>query len=344
MFLKSMFLLKSKKSPNYQIIYYRDGKRTSRSTGKTKKAEALRFLSEFTESINIKPEKPKLKISNYAKQYIDYMSNTHSPRYVQSISLSFKMLEKHIGDILLENINIPMIEGFISDTCRRSKHAAKVYHKTLKAAFNRAINIWGYIEINPFNKVKAPKIPQSLPIFISGEEFKKLLDNINEKLFEDIFTVAFFTGLRLGELTNLTWESISLQNKKIILRNTDSFTTKSKRERMIPMTKQVQAVFSRMYSGVENEKDYVFTRILNVRLNEDYVSKKFKGVVKISGLNTKIHFHTLRHSFASNLVRKGVPLIFVKELMGHQDISTTQIYSHVRREDLTKSVRLLDDL
>ncbi len=339
-----MFLLKPKRSPNYQIIYYRNGKRTSKSTGKTKKSDALRFLSEFYESINIKPEKPKLKISDYAKQYIEYMSIAHSPRYIQSISLSFKMLEKHIGDILLENIDVLMIEGFISNTYRRSKHAAKMYHKTLKAAFNRAINIWGYIEINPFNKVRAPKIPQSLPVFISGEEFKALLDITNEKLFKDIFTVAFFTGLRLGELTNLTWESISLQNKKIILRNTESFTTKSKRERMIPMTKQVQDIFSRKCGKVENENNYVFTRILNIRLNEDYVSKKFKRVVKIGGLNTKIHFHTLRHSFASNLVRKGVPLIFVKELMGHQDISTTQIYSHVRREDLTMSIKVLDNI
>jgi integrase/recombinase XerD len=64
-------------------------------------------------------------------------------------------------------------------------------------------------------------------------------------------------------------------------------------------------------------------------LNEDYVSKKFKVAVRDSGLNDNIHFHTLRHSFASRLIQKGASVFVVKELLGQEDIKTTQIYSHL---------------
>lgn len=71
----------------------------------------------------------------------------------------------------------------------------------------------------------------------------------------------------------------------------------------------------------------VFFRYEGIKLNEDFVSKQFKKSVRAAGLNDKIHFHTLRHSFASMLVQRGVSLYVVKELLGHEDLSTTQIYS-----------------
>jgi len=78
-------------------------------------------------------------------------------------------------------------------------------------------------------------------------------------------------------------------------------------------------------------------------LNEDYVSKRFKRAVRSTGLNEDIHFHTLRHSFASNLIQKGASIYVVKELLGHESISTTQIYSHLQSENLSQAVSLLDE-
>ena len=88
--------------------------------------------------------------------------------------------------------------------------------------------------------------------------------------------------------------------------------------------------------------DYVFQKFKGVKLNQACVSKDFKKAVKKSNLNERVHFHTLRHSFASNLVQKGASIYVVKELMGHDNISTTQIYSHLRKENLIDAIRLLD--
>ena len=90
-----------------------------------------------------------------------------------------------------------------------------------------------------------------------------------------------------------------------------------------------------------NNNNYIFYRVKGIKLNEDYASKNFKKAVRDSGLNDNIHFHILRHSFASRLIQKGASLFVVKELLGHEDIKATQIYSHLKTENLAEAVNLL---
>lgn len=90
-----------------------------------------------------------------------------------------------------------------------------------------------------------------------------------------------------------------------------------------------------------NNQGYVFTRVQGIKLNENFINKKFKQSIRLVGLSETIHFHTLRHSFASMLVQRSVSLYIVKELLGHQDLATTQIYSHLKKENLSQAVNLL---
>ena len=89
------------------------------------------------------------------------------------------------------------------------------------------------------------------------------------------------------------------------------------------------------------ETNFVFKNVKGFKLNDSFVSKNFKKAVRETDLDEKIHFHTLRHSFASTLVQNGASLYVVKELLGHEDISTTQIYSHLNKESLYQAVQLL---
>ncbi|MFZ1519744.1 MAG: tyrosine-type recombinase/integrase, partial [Ignavibacteriaceae bacterium] len=75
-------------------------------------------------------------------------------------------------------------------------------------------------------------------------------------------------------------------------------------------------------------------------LYQESISKQFKKIIRKANLNEKIHFHTLRHSFASLLVQKGVSLYVVKELLGHEDLATTQIYSHLDNNSIVKAIAL----
>ena len=212
----------------------------------------------------------------------------------------------------------------------------------MKAAFSKSES-WGYIDSNPFRKLKSPKVVKKYPVFISQSEFESILKNTKNDFLKNIFITGFYTGMRLSEILNMRWDWIDLNKRIITIKNSNLFTTKSKKERIIPINKQLYLSLKNCISKVVpiNNCDLVFFKSLGIKLNPNFVSKQFKKAVREADLNDDIHFHTLRHSFASLLVQKGVSLYVVKELLGHEDLSTTQIYSHLDQANLYQAVNLL---
>jgi len=146
--------------------------------------------------------------------------------------------------------------------------------------------------------------------------------------------------MRVGELVNMNWSWIDFNQNLITVKGSIGFTTKSKEERVIPIHQKVKEILVRRYS-TNGKSAFIFYRNSAVKLNEDFVSKQFKKAIRQAGLSEDIHFHTLRHSFASNLVQSGSSLYIVKELLGHQDFSTTQIYSHLEKKGLQRAISIL---
>ena len=339
-----MFLTKDSKSPYYQLVYFVDGKRTKISTKTFDREEAEKFKASFNPKpiTEPKPQKLSIKLSSFASEYKNYVSNTHSEKYLtKAVIPSFVSLQKFLPDIPLENISSRNIDQFISFVASKAKFAASLYHRTLKAAFNKAV-VWNYLEENPFNKIKSPKVPKSFPVFISETELILILNKTEVQLFKDIFTTAFYTGMRLGELLNMKWNWIDFSQGLITIKNSEDFKTKSKHERIIPIHPKVKSILKIHFPiGERQQNDFVFNRLEGIKLNESYISKRFKKAVRSANLNDEIHFHSLRHSFASALVQRGVSLYAVKELLGHENIKTTQIYSHLQKENLSQAVNLL---
>jgi site-specific recombinase XerD len=211
-----------------------------------------------------------------------------------------------------------------------------LYYRTLKAAFTKAI-AWGYISENPFKKIKLPRQIKSNPAFISLEELHRITDVTGVKLLRDIFITAFFTGMRLGEIVSMKWDWIDLNSNVLVIRNDSGFCTKSKKERTIPIHNEVKDILTTYQKNLTSQ--YVFTMKPGIKICPDYISRNFKKSVKMIGLNNNIHFHSLRHSFASRLVQQGVSLYVVKELLGHESLSTAQIYSHLMHENLASAIR-----
>lgn len=336
-----MFLAKRKNG--YFFIEYKDPStnQPKRISTKTKyKSEALNFLRNF--DLSLSNEKVHLKISRFRDEYPQYVSNSRSPKYIKSIKLSFRQLLRYSGNISLQDLDARLLDQFVSQKFSSSPAAALLYFRTLKAALSKAV-AWGYINENPFKKIKPPRLKKSLPVFISKSELELILDHTKTKLFKDLFTTAFYTGMRLGEIVNLVWQCVDFNRRVIVVKNINGFTTKSKKERIIPMNQNLESLmidsYNRANYAINNE--YIFYRIKGIKLNEDYASKKFKIAVRGAGLNDNIHFHTLRHSFASRLIQKGASVFVVKELLGHEDIKTTQVYSHLKTENLAEAVNLL---
>lgn len=348
-----MFLVKNNKSSFYQIVYFVDGKRTTHSTKKTTKEDALKYLQEFkvpfvTNSKTTTPIIPdetsskSLTLSKFKEEYLEYAKPVKSKKYIDSISYSFKYFIDYAGDIELDKIETRTVDKFINATFTRTERGAHLYYRTLKAALNKAVE-WNYISINPFTKVKFPKISKSFPVFISEDELLIILANTQYEHIKDIITVAFYTGLRLGELVNMRWNWLDFLQNQITVKCSDEFQTKSKKERIVPMSVKVRSIlFNRYNLHSHNSDEVVFYSRREKLLYQESISKQFKKIVRKSNLNDKIHFHTLRHSFASLLVQKGVSLYVVKELLGHEDLATTQIYSHISNLSLVRAIDVIN--
>lgn len=339
------YLIKNGKSPYWQVLC-KGNKITTVSTHTTDKKEAEKFLASYIPQQKQKAAtvltKTSISLSKFFEEYKTYVSNTYSVKYLKKAVIpSFVSLQKHLPDIPLENISSRNIDQYISLVFSNSKYAASMYYRTLKAAFNKAV-VWNYIEINPFNKIKTPKTPSSLPVFISEAELIQILDKVENQLHKDIFTTAYFTGMRLNEILNMKWDWIDFNQKLIIIKNSDQFLTKTKQERVIPIHQRIEKILKPRFTfNKEKENQFVFYRVAGIKLNSEFISKQFKKAARQAKLNPKVHFHTLRHSFASALVQRKVDIYTVQKLLGHNKIQTTQIYSHLQKENLSQAVNLL---
>jgi site-specific recombinase XerD len=146
------------------------------------------------------------------------------------------------------------------------------------------------------------------------------------------------------ELLSLRWAQIDFKERVIKLDNQFSIT-KSKRVRVIPLNVPALQIFTNIEinrkSGGE-ANDLIFTRNGQM-FTQNFIGSKFKEYVIIAGLNSKLHWHSLRHTCASWLIQKGVPIFSVQQILGHADVKTTAIYAHIRNEDLSEALNRLSN-
>jgi site-specific recombinase XerD len=279
-------------------------------------------------------------LPKYEEEYLKLVSLSKSKHYVRSVKLSFKHFQDFIGDIPLNKIELKQIDNFINFVYSRSESGASLYFRTLKAAFSKAV-AWEYIPDNLFKKIKPPKTSKSLPLFINENELQLIIDNTPRQFLKDIFTIAFYSGLRISEILNMKWNWIDESQNLIITKISDDYKTKSKNERIIPIHSKISGILYMLKPAIVNPNSLIISHSTGRKYNEDFISKQFKLSLRAAKLNDDIHLHTLRHSFCSNLVQRGVSLYVVKELAGHQNITTTQIYSHLNKENLSVAISLL---
>jgi integrase len=224
-----MFLFR--RDGRYHIEYLDESEKRIRrvSTHATRKDEALRFLSEFKDRLS-KSQKPQfISLSKFANTYSQHVKNRHTTNYFLTVERSLKALTNFAGDVPLKDIDRRLLEAFFDSVSEKSKNTANLYYRTLAAAFSKAVE-WNYLSENPLKKIKLPKIPKRLPVFITEIELNAILEHTTKPEMKDLFTLAFHTGLRLSELLNLEWQAVSLVDGIIKVSNTETFTTKSKKE------------------------------------------------------------------------------------------------------------------
>ena|SRR3990172_7971460 len=147
--------------------------------------------------------------------------------------------------------------------------------------------------------------------------------------------------MRRGEIINLKWSDVDFDQRLLHVQNSDTFTTKTGKRRSVPMNQTVYQLLWNKSLGSNGE--YVFM-YQGFKMRPDLVTHKFRYCIRKAGLNRKIHFHSLRHTFATWLVQGSVSIYEVQKLLGHSSITVTQVYSHLASSELHEAVRKLEIL
>lgn len=338
--MQKLFISKHKNG--YYYIYYIDlnGKRKSITTKTKVKSEALKVLSNFDQLIGTKKNliANDLTLKQFRWKFLKHSESYHSWKTTLDYKSTFNEMEDYFENILLTEFTQRSIEEFIQMKIRKvSLHTGRRHLINIKAMFSKAV-AYGYLESNPAKNIKRIKPPERLPLFFTREEFDSLLKVIDNRDWKDLVEFAVNTGLRQMEILNLHKRQFNKQDRSIILDN-HYHTTKSRKIRNMPLNSRAFEIVSRR---VDNAKGELIFTLDGERILQDNLQDKFRKYVEAAELNPKLTFHCLRHTFASWLVQKGVSIYEVSKLLGHADIKTTQIYAHLRSDDLRNAVESLE--
>jgi integrase len=239
------FYLFKRSNGVYFILIDQDGHRRWRSTGAKLKSEALQALTEFQEHRELQAESPKpFLLSEFTREYLEYLRSVHTAKGRDSAVTALREFLRIVGDLPLLTVGVREIESFVArKRATVSDHSVRTYFVTLASAFETA-RPWGYVAKNKFREVEKPKLREILPCFPSRQDFGKHLQMVNNNDHRHLYLSAVCSGMRLSELTSLEWNDIDFARKTIYVHNKGSFTTKSKRNRVIPMNEMLWNVLA----------------------------------------------------------------------------------------------------
>lgn len=322
------------------------------SSLKNMSLEETTRLIEKTEALlgqlnNLKNQKlnQKYSLDVFSKEYLGFLENNSSVGYVKSVKASFNHALRYFGvNKIIIDITRSDAEKFIVSLKSHAPRGYRAYFRNMKAAFNIALH-WNYIKENPFAKVKLPKKQKGLPEYIYPDQLDSIIGKTRNKTLSEIFRFAFYSGCRRGEIINVKWKNVDFQKRTITIGDAN-FQTKTRAQRIIPMCKNLYSILWKRYNFGEKSclkpDGLVFAKPNGFPFHEDTLSKAFKKACRAAKIDEKIHFHSLRHSFASYLVQNGANIYSVQKLLGHSSITTTEIYAHLDIDTLHKSVKVFD--
>lgn len=303
-------------------------------------------------------------IQRFLAEFEAYSKTNHrdrtTKRYGAVIDHLWEFLKLHPSIVLLSHITPAIIDQY--KTFRKqawvNPNGQKVYEATEIGPYTRRgakaytinfeVNVlrtilyvavkWGYLKDNPTKGITKLKVEESKqPRFLTEAECETLLKACSLRLYPIVFTFLN-TGMRKAELENLEWTDIDLKRKRISIRK-KSFWQPKTGERHIPINDPLCDLLQRIKA--ENTKkgksNFVFCDLDGSQIKYK-VREQLIKTAKHAGIPDLTKIHTLRHTFASHLVMKGIDLPTVQKLMGHADIQTTMIYSHLAEDHLSNAV------
>ena len=321
-----------------------DGKLHKEKTDAPTKELAKKLLSkrlvEVTEAkvAGVKVERTNVAFDGFLKEYVAHIEARKTEASRRRDECSIARLKTVFGSFRLKDFTTGMVQKYVDDRMHektrygRTPRPATINRELmcLSAIFREAVKR-DYVDRNPVRGVRQMAEQNQMLRYLSDEEEAALLKVCNAGL-RPVVICALHTGMRREEILSLTWECVDLDERLVCVR-----FSKSKKKRFIPINEELLELLK----SLSRLKDcpYVFA---NPETRDRWCDQKVAWAYAVRKSKVKgIRFHDLRHTFASRLMQRGVPLKAVQELLGHGSIVMTMRYAHLAPGDLRHAVELL---
>lgn len=263
-------------------------------------------LKELLEKIE-----DELKLRNYSQKTIK--------SYLGCLSEYFHYIKN-----IKRNPNIQLIKNYLlgkqesgqsSQTINLHLNAIKYFYREI---FKSSVSV----------DLKFAKVSKKLPIVLSRNEIEKIIDSIRNEKHRLLIALSYGAGLRVSEAVNLRVRDINFDDLSIHLKN-----AKGSKDRITVFPEKLKADLHELVA-LQHGNEFVFESERGGKLTERTAQKIFENALEKSGIKKNATFHSLRHSFATHLLENGVDVRYVQELLGHQNIRTTQLYTKVTNPNL----------
>lgn len=281
-------------------------------------------------------------MGKYIEKFIRYLEieKNYSGHTVLNYKIDLADFRKFIGETDLEKIDYLALRKYLA-FLKEKNLASKTISRRLSClrSFFKFLTREGYLKNNPIAILASPKTEKHLPSCMSEEEVRRLIESAYPKgVFDErglrdraILETFYSTGMRISELRGLNIQDIDF------ISNIVKVMGKGKKERIVPIGDMALGAISKYLEKRKRESTALFLNKNGKGLSVRGIRGVVDKYIRLAGLKQGVSVHTLRHSFATHLLNRGLDLRTVQELLGHANLSTTQIYTHLSTDKL-KSV------
>lgn len=274
-------------------------------------------------------------------QVVEHKSSSTISSYKSDLTIYLTYMKEQ-GYSCVEQITFSQIQEFLNIQVNHRKHSSLNRLVSVIRMFHRYLAMTYTTIDDPSLHLESYKMSKKLPNYFNVEDIETLLNSFGDSE-QDIFhkcmlETLYGCGLRVSELCDLRLNQLHLDQGYITIKG------KGNKERLVPMHKRSIQAIRNYLEGVRNHWEikrnpYVFLTHTGHVVNRQYVHHLIKNSLHSCDLDERLSAHSFRHSFASHLLDGGADLRVVQELLGHSNISTTQIYTHIQTKRLKEAYR-----
>jgi tyrosine recombinase XerC len=281
-------------------------------------------------------------MEKYIEKFMRYLEieKNYSKHTILNYNLDLRDFNKFVGDTDLEKIDYLTFRKYLAALKEKNLTARTVGRRLSSLrSFFKFLTRDGYLKSNPILALSSPKLEKHLPFFMTEDEAAKLIESACPKdQFDElglrnraVLETFYSTGIRISELVGLSIQDMDSIGGIIKVMG------KGKKERVVPIGEVAIAAIRKYLGKRQKQSDALFLSKSGSRISARGVRGIVGKYIKKAGIKKGVSAHTFRHSFATHLLNRGADLRTVQELLGHANLSTTQIYTHLTTEKL-KSV------